>query len=626
MPDKSRTARRKFSWWRRLIYSFIPVLLLLGLTEATLTLAGLRPVSDRRDPYVGFSGISPLYEELTYGPDKGTMLTAESKLPWFNEQSFSRVKPPGTKRIFCMGGSTTFGRPYSDHESFAGWMRELLPIADNSCNWEVINAGGVSYASYRVAALMEELVQYQPDLFVVYSAHNEFLERRTYAKMFEQPRFFLRLQAVIARTRTFALFDRILIGDATPATQADILPEEVDERLNHTIGPVDYVRDPIWQKQVIEHYRVNLRRMVQIARDAGAQIVFVTPASNEKDCSPFKSEFDPSLSDDQRNQLSTLMKRAHEESSVSPTSTLELLREVLTIDPLLAEAHYRLGKSLLAAGEFQAAHQAFQQAVDQDICPLRALTSIAEAVRDVAQQNKVPIVDFQTLLAEKCLQQYGHQCLGAEYFLDHVHPDIEIHRELAMWCIDVLQNIDFVAGENLHSAQYADQIKTVVSKVERGIDIQQHGVALRNLAKVLHWAGKFEEAAPRASDALELLPNDPESRFVLADCLKNTQDLEGALQQYELLYQDWPQFARGILPFGELLVELGLHERAKAQLLVAVLREPDNAYAYFLLGRAHLALGETAFAVESFEKAQQLAPHDVWTRQLLDEARRTLVE
>ncbi len=51
------------------------------------------------------------------------------------------------------------------------------------------------------------------------------------------------------------------------------------------------------------------------------------------------------------------------------------------------------------------------------------------------------------------------------------------------------------------------------------IDERAHGVALRNLAKVLHWSGKFAEAIPRAVDALELLVEDAESRYVLADCL-----------------------------------------------------------------------------------------------------------
>ena len=39
----------------------------------------------------------------------------------------------------------------------------------------------------RVAVLMEELVDYDPDLFVVYSGHNEFLERRTYPQIIATP-------------------------------------------------------------------------------------------------------------------------------------------------------------------------------------------------------------------------------------------------------------------------------------------------------------------------------------------------------------------------------------------------------------------------------------------------------
>ena len=76
---------------------------------------------------------------------------------FFNKQQFDRKKDKGVTRVFCLGGSTTFGRPYDDLTSFCGWLRELLPVADPSRKWELINAGGISYASYRVAALMEEL-------------------------------------------------------------------------------------------------------------------------------------------------------------------------------------------------------------------------------------------------------------------------------------------------------------------------------------------------------------------------------------------------------------------------------------------------------------------------------------
>ena len=90
------------------------------------------------------------------------LATAANKKDVFNVQAFSARKKANTYRIFCLGGSTTFGRPYDDRTSFAGWLRAFLAAADPSRTWEVINAGGISYASYRVAALMDELSRYEP--------------------------------------------------------------------------------------------------------------------------------------------------------------------------------------------------------------------------------------------------------------------------------------------------------------------------------------------------------------------------------------------------------------------------------------------------------------------------------
>ena len=622
MAVENHPRRRKFSWPRRWLYSLIPAVVVLGLLETLLGLAGVRPVTDRRDPYVGFAGRAALYEEQTdaRGRPSGMMHTAYPKLVWFNPQSFPRQKPAGTKRIFCLGGSTTFGRPYSDPTSYVGWMRELLPLADPSCGWEVINAGGVSYASYRVAAVMEELLAYQPDWFVIYTAHNEFLERRTYAGMFQQPPWLLELQALAARTRTFALLDQWLIGKSEKLP-ADILPAEVDERLNHTIGPADYHRDPLWQRQVVEHYRVNLQRMIDLARTAGVGIMFISPASNAKDCGPFKSEFDAGLAGPLRQELASALEQAQAAYRVGDWPQVEqLARRVLNEDAGVAHAHYLLGQAELASGRPEAAYLALQQAIEQDVCPLRAIGPLSAQLREVTEQHGVPLVDFDGLLSEVCEAELGHRCLGREYFLDHVHPDIPTHRRLAVWIIDALQQAGGVGGVSLSDPRHATAILRVVAAVEGAIDLPRHGVALRNLAKVLHWSGKFDEAAPRASDALELLPGDPESRFVLADCLKNMGDLQGALTQYELLFEDEPFYARGLLPYGELLVELELYERAKAQLLLAVLRQPDNPYALFLLGTAHLRLDEPQFAIECLEKANLLYPGDPATLALLREA------
>ena len=168
------------------------------------------------------------------------MVTAENKLSLFNAQHFPRKKAAGTFRIFCLGGSTTYGHPYDDKTSFPGWLRELLPVVDPSRRWEVINAGGISYASYRMAMLMEELVAYEPDLFVVEAGHNECLERRTYARIIATPAPIRGLGALASRTRTWTALKYLIYGSSNRSSSAPSgtrLPGEVAAVLDRSVGP-----------------------------------------------------------------------------------------------------------------------------------------------------------------------------------------------------------------------------------------------------------------------------------------------------------------------------------------------------------------------------------------------------
>jgi hypothetical protein len=169
---------------KKLLFAFVTVCGFFVLLEGLLGTIGVRPILYREDPFVGFASNVPLFVEEA-APGATYMVTSPSKIRWFNKQRFLKKKPAGTYRIFTVGGSTTYGHPYEDPASFSGWLREFLPAADPSKQWEVINAGGISYASYRVSMVMEELARYEPDLFVIYSGQNEFLERRTYRGMTE---------------------------------------------------------------------------------------------------------------------------------------------------------------------------------------------------------------------------------------------------------------------------------------------------------------------------------------------------------------------------------------------------------------------------------------------------------
>lgn len=606
--------------WRKALYAGATTLTLLVLLEFLLWLGGVRPLSDTQDISFGFSGSVPLLEEQVDRNGRPRLLTRDSKLVWFNELAFAKDKPSETRRVFCVGGSTTFGRPYRDPTSFCGWLRALVPVLEPEENWEFINAGGVSYASYRVAVVMEELAQYDPDLFIIYCGQNEFLENRTYADVLSQPPSLLSLKSQLGKTRLYAVADHLRQRfQASPPAQerkvTTILPAEVDERLNHTIGPADYERDAVWKAGVLRHYELNLERMVHIARENGADVLLVTTASKLRDCAPFKGQ-PTETSIATREQLAELVKHAREQDE---SDAIGLLKDAVTLDPLNANLQFELGQRLFSAQRYDEALIAFQRAVNEDVCPLRAVSEINQSIHRVAAKLQVPVVDFAERLSQNSQAELGHACFGDEYFLDHVHPTIDVHRQLAEWIIEALQAQGELGKPNGEAFQARWQ--QAIDQVLASIDRTEHGVALRNLAKVLHWSGKFSEAAPRALDALDFLQDDAESRFVYADCLKNMQELENAAAQYELLFAEHPNYSRAFLPYGEVLAMLQRDEQAMGFLLSSVLFEPDNAYAHLTLGKLHLRRMEWQQAIEALEIANDLYGDDQETQELLELAR-----
>jgi len=487
------------------VIALASVVLFMVLLEGGLALFGVNPVLQGEDPLVGFAGNLPLFVEKRSSDGRVQMVTADNKLKYFNPQAFPCRKAPDTYRIFCLGGSTTFGRPYNDLTSFAGWLRELLPEADSTRRYEVINAGGISYASYRVARLMEELARYQPDLFIVYTGQNEFLEERTYGALRDLPPAVRETAGVLARTRTWAFLQsgmrRFGLVPDNRTAKRPLLSSEVDTILDRSAGPERYHRDDALANQVLTHFRVSLERMADIAAAAEADILFVTPASNLKDCSPFKSQHTDGLDTLQLEESSAMLFRAKDRIARKKwDEALPILDAALVIDPRYAELHYRRGKALFALGRFREAEEAFLRARDEDVCPLRALSSMRGIVAEVAAERNIPLVDFVGLLEQKSRAEFGQGVPGKEYFLDHVHPTIDGNRVLAVELVETLGRQGIVT---LGRGWKKGAVIKVATRVEGRIDRNAHANALANLAKVLLWAGKVEEAEGLARQAIE---------------------------------------------------------------------------------------------------------------------------
>ena len=499
----------KTSVVRKIMWTAVIVVGFFVLLEGALAVVGVEPERYARDPYVGFTGRSPLFVPAEDG--SGDLVTARAKRSLFNPQRFPAAKERGEYRVFCVGGSTTYGRPYGDATSFCGWLRALLPVADPTRRWRVVNAGGVSYASYRVALLMEELIDYEPDLFVIYSGHNEFLEERTYRQIIATPPAVRGLGSIAAKTRVWtalATAIRATSGTAAePVDDADLLDEEVTTLLDASIGPDAYTRNDAQAEKIIDHYRFNLTRMVDIAASVDADAVLIVPASNLRDSRPFKSEHRNGLGETELERFNRLVegaRKANAEGRVD--AAVESIRAAAAIDPRHAQLAYLEGRLLYTVERWRDARQAFVRARDEDVCPLRAPSPIADIVRAVAADRGAGLVDFEA----RADQWAEHAIPGSDLFLDHVHPTIQVHRRVAVDLIDELIEMGVVTPSPDWGAP---AVAEVARRVEAGIEPIDHALALMKLSKVLGWAGKLQESYVLSRRAVELFPDDSRIQY-----------------------------------------------------------------------------------------------------------------
>ena len=128
--------RRRF--FRDVMLGLIVCVVFSVALEAGLRIAGISKEYNQEDPYVGFSGLQSLFVVTD-----GKASTAIPKLKYFNQVSFTARKKPGTLRIFCFGGSTTYGHPFDGRTAFPRWLGELLAASSPGKEFDVINAGGI---------------------------------------------------------------------------------------------------------------------------------------------------------------------------------------------------------------------------------------------------------------------------------------------------------------------------------------------------------------------------------------------------------------------------------------------------------------------------------------------------
>ncbi len=434
---------RNRTLWLRLTAVALP-LAFLAIVDVGLSLAGVLPPESpllfyARSYQQDFSPFRPAGDGLLeIRPDwvnPGVNLQATEGAaagrfflhPGFRSARIAERKPPGTLRIFVLGGSSAYGLYVGDDDAFSGRLQRLLEERHPDRAFEVVNLGCPGWASNRVLNLMDGLSDLDPDLFVVYSGHNELLQ----GKVDRGPEIEgNRVRLALLRVSSLYRWIDHAVGSARSGQEFQEVREDIAALEAGRSLVFDPATLPVEQRQRPEpglvdgaarQFGANIRAMIDLGdRESVPVIVGLTVANLwspptiaagdvlTRDPSPERDRFVAALEALQAGRVD---------------DAAELLSALAASYPDDAGVRYWHGVALSLVGRTEAVSAELQAAVDHDVRTHRIQSRLEFALVEAGRDR---VVDLRPVLRAD-----GTGEEAARMFLDHCHPSAEGHARIA---------------------------------------------------------------------------------------------------------------------------------------------------------------------------------------------------
>ncbi len=596
--------------WKRSIFTLVAVLLFFAVVEGILWIAGVDTLLSRRDPFQGFSSHLRVYE---LDESRSVYRTPPRAVAHsFHYQQFKAEKPENGFRIFVLGGSSAQGFPWGGQFAFARWLGDALRASWPDREFEVINAAAMSYGSHRLRILARELLDYDPDVLVIYGGHNEFVERRFYSDFIDRSDELDFARSLLYRSRLYAAMadlyrDTAVEGrsiDAESATTGRLLGLDVEREYS-----VDVARAE--RAEVQRDFEDNLRAILDLARDRQVTVILCTVASNVREWPPNRSHFDEGLDFTQRSEVTRLLAEARvllERNEAR--GALSTLRRAEDAAPSYAEVHFLMGRAHELLGHWEDARASYVRARDEDAQPSRVTSTLNETVRRLAAERGVVLVDLERSFELAS----AHGLVGFNLLEDYVHPKREGHLLIARELWTTLHERGML-GEP--SAPDPSQFDLAIAAAAGSGDTTADELNpswLFNLAVVLEKQGLTDQAIQKYRACVSLDPNYYVAYFNLGRLFFRQGRYAEAAAMYGTALEVRPDYVRGMVGLGESLRRTDRLADAERVLRRAVELDPRSAEAWGSLGGVLSQLGRQVEAETAFRTALGIDPGDAGAR------------
>jgi tetratricopeptide (TPR) repeat protein len=545
---------------------------------------------------------------------------------WTDTILFDKEKPADTIRVFILGESAAMGDP---QPAFAAsrYMEVLLRKRFPGKKIEVINLGITAINSHVILPIARACAKQHGDFWIVYMGNNEMVGPFGAATIFGSRAPSLaavRLNLALQRTRIGQLISTALrhLGKHRNSSWGGM-----KMFLQNQIAPEDSRKETVYK-----NFQGNVRDIVRIGTESGAQVLLNTVSVNLPDSPPFASTNSAALSSGLKSQFEKFFAEGIAKQNQSDfASAADAFAQAAKIDPHFAEAQFRWAECLERETN-SAAREHFQLACDNDALPFRADSRVNRIIRETAGAfgEKVVLCD-----AEKILESGSHERIaGDEIFFEHVHFNPKGNYRLGLFWAEQVEKslakeshstnvwmtqsscdeqlglsvwnrvflLDAVAGR-MQQPPLSNQFNNAARLAEIRRELASLQEKQREPGAVEKVRGEFDRA----------LRNAPNDTFLLeseANFLESVGDAKGAAGAYHKITELLPHDFYSALQLGRLLGENGNVTDAEKFLRRAIEIRPNLPDGWYELGHVLADQQKFSEALESYDRALKFRPND----------------
>lgn len=529
--------------------------------------------------------------------------------PNISPDHFQMPKPDSTFRIFCLGGSTTAGFPYSFVGSFSTFLRDRLKAMFPEWNIEVINLGMTATNSFTVLDLARELFDYQPDLLIVYDGHNEFygaLGVASRESVFGS-RWLTKLYLRLVHFRTFQLLRDLYVGALS------VLGSDNDEAQRGTMMErlargqyIPYGSDLYWK--CYEIFKDNVEELAELCKDHGVPLFLGGQVSNLRDQPPFVSRLEETPVVPEFDLHYARGKNLMNEGRFADAMTE--LESSLRFDSLHADAHYSLARCLDTLGRKSEALVHYVKARDYDMLRFRTSSDFNNLLRQMDDDRLITFVDIE----RKFKANASDSLIGNGLILEHLHPNArgyfliakeyawKMHwRKLIVHTDDEWNRRDNLDDERLWNERAMTELDERCAR--RRIELLTSGWPFQPEQQPIADISPTDTIGVIAEQMVRGLITWEQGHVTAAEHYARRKDYPAVEREYKALINQIPYNVSAYLLLGQVYLHQNKNLEA-AGILVRSLDVQQTFFAYRTLGM--LAL-DPPVAIDFFEHALHLA-------------------